>query len=79
MQSSPSTPPALTTPLADLLGEARSEIVRRWTEQMRRKLGERLPQSVLVDSLPDFLDDLASALRAPHPDPAPAPKPRIRA
>ena len=39
---------------------------------MRRKLGERLPQSVLVDSLPDFLDDLASALRAPHPDPAPA-------
>lgn len=34
---------------------------------MRRELGERLPQSVLVDSLPDFLDDLASGLRAPAP------------
>jgi PAS domain S-box-containing protein len=34
---------------------------------MRRELGERLPQSVLVDSLPDFLDDLVKGLRAPAP------------
>src|SRR5690242_14390340 len=43
---------------------------------MRRELGERLPQSVLVDSLPDFLDDLTNALRAPRPAQPPDEEPR---
>ncbi len=72
MRAPPSTSPALPSRLAVLLTEARPEVILRWTERLRRDLGERLPQSVLVDTLPDFLDGMALALRSPEPPRAPS-------
>ncbi len=52
------------SPLAEVLRSRRDEILRRWTERARDQLGELRSRSALLDSLPQYLDSLASALAA---------------
>ncbi|GEJ57455.1 PAS domain-containing protein [Anaeromyxobacter diazotrophicus] len=52
------------SPLAEALRNRRNEIVRRWAERVRERLGEAGPAPALLDSLPQYVDALAAALEA---------------
>lgn len=51
-------------PLAEVLRTRRDEVVRRWLERVRERLGEAGPAPALLDSLPQYVDALAEALAA---------------
>jgi PAS domain S-box-containing protein len=59
--------PAFASSLDEIVGAHRPDILRRWTERVRRELGEHLPEQDLVDSLPALLDAIEQALRTSAP------------
>jgi signal transduction histidine kinase/PAS domain-containing protein len=62
MPSSP--PPSESASLADLLEPRRQEVIQRWMERVAGRLPpEGLTRAELVDSLPDFLQEVVLALR----------------
>jgi phosphoserine phosphatase RsbU/P len=76
MPGSPSPPE--TSSLADLLEARKEDILRRWTERVAVRLAqEGLSLAELVDSIPDFLDEVVLALRHKFSKPAPAPSPEV--
>ena len=52
------------SPIVDALKSRGKEIIRRWTERVRVRLGETSPRPVLIDSLPEFVTCLGAALEA---------------
>jgi signal transduction histidine kinase len=52
--------------LADLIEEQRAELIDRWEKRLRARLAVTagMPRNELLDSIPFFLDDLTSTLRA---------------
>ncbi len=73
------TPDASTRPptLAEVVACRREQIVRQFAERARRELGEGLPPSSLIDSIPRMLDALVDLLRAGPPARTPDESPRV--
>ncbi|MDC0670767.1 sensor histidine kinase [Nannocystis radixulma] len=63
--------------LADLLEHRREHILRRWADRVRAGdlVGSNVSEPTLHDSLPDFLDQVAAALRRRSPQGVTAPAP----
>ncbi|HLL54418.1 MAG TPA: PAS domain S-box protein, partial [Myxococcaceae bacterium] len=60
-----------TSPLADLIGARREELLRRWTQRVAERYAPGpLTRVELADHLPEFLDTLEASLRAQvtHPN-----------
>jgi PAS domain S-box-containing protein len=73
-----SPPPSETSSLADLLEARQKEILQRWTERVAaRHAPEGLSRAELVDSIPDFLDEIVSSLRSRFPMAVPEPLPQV--
>jgi PAS domain S-box-containing protein len=71
-------PPPQVGSLAELLESRREDILQRWLESARHHLpAERLSRPELVNGLPDFLDEVAFALRRPVPMEEMAPSPGV--